>query len=104
MRLRSMRERLNVSVTLSRDSNFCMASRISVRRVLNCETTRLKIGSIFESRALSPFLEEAMARKQKMKPLADDEIPPIVALGRQIAETDEGREALERLKNAGSIS
>jgi alkanesulfonate monooxygenase SsuD/methylene tetrahydromethanopterin reductase-like flavin-dependent oxidoreductase (luciferase family) len=35
---------------------------------------------------LAPFIEKAMKRKQFMKPLADSEIPPVVALGRQIAE------------------
>jgi alkanesulfonate monooxygenase SsuD/methylene tetrahydromethanopterin reductase-like flavin-dependent oxidoreductase (luciferase family) len=35
---------------------------------------------------LAPYLEKAMARKKFLKPLADDEIPEIVALGRQIAE------------------
>ena len=33
---------------------------------------------------LAPYLEQAMERKQWMKPLADDEIPDVVALGRQI--------------------
>ncbi len=35
---------------------------------------------------LAPFVEAAMKRKAWMKPLADDEIPHIVALGRQVAE------------------
>jgi hypothetical protein len=35
---------------------------------------------------LAPFIEAAFKRKQWMKPLADDEIPPVVALGRQVAE------------------
>jgi alkanesulfonate monooxygenase SsuD/methylene tetrahydromethanopterin reductase-like flavin-dependent oxidoreductase (luciferase family) len=35
---------------------------------------------------LAPYIEKAMARKKFMKPLADDEIPKVVALGRQIAE------------------
>ena len=52
---------------------------------------------------LAPYIEQAMARKQRMAELRDDEIPSIVALGRQIAETDEGREALERLRKAGSV-
>ena len=52
---------------------------------------------------LAPYLEQAMARKQKMKELADDEIPPILALGRQIAETDDGNEVMERLREVGSI-
>jgi hypothetical protein len=35
---------------------------------------------------LAPYIEKAMARKKKMAPLADSEIPKVVALGRQIAE------------------
>ena len=35
---------------------------------------------------LAPHLEAALARKQWMKPLADDEIPEIEALGRQIVQ------------------
>ncbi len=35
---------------------------------------------------LAPFLEQALARKQYMKPLADDEIPKVIALERQIVQ------------------
>jgi len=35
---------------------------------------------------LAPYVEKAMARKKFMKPLAEGEIPKVVALGRQIAE------------------
>ena len=35
---------------------------------------------------LAPFVEAAFKRKQWMKPLADNEIPPVLALGRKIAE------------------
>jgi hypothetical protein len=35
---------------------------------------------------LAPFVEAAFKRKAWMKPLADEEIPPVMALGRQIAE------------------
>jgi alkanesulfonate monooxygenase SsuD/methylene tetrahydromethanopterin reductase-like flavin-dependent oxidoreductase (luciferase family) len=35
---------------------------------------------------LAPFIEAAFKRKQWMRPLADDEIPPVIALGRQVAE------------------
>jgi alkanesulfonate monooxygenase SsuD/methylene tetrahydromethanopterin reductase-like flavin-dependent oxidoreductase (luciferase family) len=35
---------------------------------------------------LAPFIDAAFKRKQFMKPLADEEIPPVIALGRQIAE------------------
>jgi alkanesulfonate monooxygenase SsuD/methylene tetrahydromethanopterin reductase-like flavin-dependent oxidoreductase (luciferase family) len=36
---------------------------------------------------LAPYVEAAFERKEFMEPLADDEIPSVVALGRQIAET-----------------
>jgi alkanesulfonate monooxygenase SsuD/methylene tetrahydromethanopterin reductase-like flavin-dependent oxidoreductase (luciferase family) len=35
---------------------------------------------------LAPYIEKAMARKERMKALADDQIPHVIALGRQIAE------------------
>jgi alkanesulfonate monooxygenase SsuD/methylene tetrahydromethanopterin reductase-like flavin-dependent oxidoreductase (luciferase family) len=35
---------------------------------------------------LAPFIEQAMARKPWMRPLADDEIPELLALGRQVAQ------------------
>ncbi len=35
---------------------------------------------------LAPHMERAMERKQWMRPLTDDEIPEIEALGRQIVE------------------
>ena len=39
------------------------------------------------SEELAPFIEQAMARKEKMAPLAEDKIPSFVALGRQVAAT-----------------
>lgn len=35
---------------------------------------------------LAPYLEQAMARKERMRELADDEIPNVIALGRQITQ------------------
>lgn len=35
---------------------------------------------------LAPYVEKAFARKQKMRELRDDEIPTVVALGRQVAQ------------------
>jgi hypothetical protein len=35
---------------------------------------------------LAPYVEAAFKRKEWMKPLADDEIPHVIALGRQVAE------------------
>ncbi len=36
--------------------------------------------------ALAPYIEAAFKRKSYMKPLADSEIAPVIALGRQVAE------------------
>ena len=41
---------------------------------------------------LAPYIEKAMARKQAMKPMRDEEIPVYVALGRKIAEEGTGTE------------
>ena len=35
---------------------------------------------------LAPYVEKAFARKQKMRELTDDEIPNVIALGRQITQ------------------
>ncbi|HEY2481951.1 MAG TPA: hypothetical protein VGI30_07125, partial [Caulobacteraceae bacterium] len=42
-----------------------------------------------KAEALAPFVEAAFKRKPWMKPLADGEIPPVLALGRQIAQEAE---------------
>ena len=41
---------------------------------------------------LAPYIEKAMARKQAMPPLRDEEIPVYVALGRKVAEEGTGTE------------
>jgi hypothetical protein len=41
---------------------------------------------------LAPYVEKAMARKQAMKPMRDEEIPVYVALGRKVAEEGTGTE------------
>jgi alkanesulfonate monooxygenase SsuD/methylene tetrahydromethanopterin reductase-like flavin-dependent oxidoreductase (luciferase family) len=45
--------------------------------------------------ALAPHIDEAMKRKKWMKPLEREEIPVIEAYGRNIAENEQGRAALE---------
>jgi len=45
---------------------------------------------------LAPYIEAAMKRKKYMKPLADDEIPTFLALGRQITENDEKAQAAQK--------
>jgi hypothetical protein len=45
-----------------------------------------------KQRELAPFIEKAMARKQAMKAMRDDDIPVFIALGRKIAEEGTGTE------------
>ncbi len=40
---------------------------------------------------LAPYLEQAMARKRWMEPIAEEEIPRVEAFGRNIAETAQGQ-------------
>jgi hypothetical protein len=41
---------------------------------------------------LAPYIEKAMARKQAIKPMRDEEIPVYIALGRKVAEEGTGTE------------
>jgi alkanesulfonate monooxygenase SsuD/methylene tetrahydromethanopterin reductase-like flavin-dependent oxidoreductase (luciferase family) len=57
--------------------------------------------------ALAPFIEKAMARKERTRELADDEIPSFPALGRQIAErgtlSEEQQRSRERWSQTGQV-
>ena len=57
---------------------------------------------------LAPYLEKAMARKERMKALRDEEIPEVAALGRQIIETQqaitpEQEEQAKRMSQIGHV-
>ncbi len=55
---------------------------------------------------LAPYIEQAMARKEKMRPLAEDKIPSFVALGRQVAAqqlTPEQQEARRKMMAAAQV-
>ena len=45
---------------------------------------------------LAPYIEKAMARKERMKALTDEEIPNVIALGRQITDQPKTKEEEER--------
>jgi alkanesulfonate monooxygenase SsuD/methylene tetrahydromethanopterin reductase-like flavin-dependent oxidoreductase (luciferase family) len=55
---------------------------------------------------LAPFIEKAMARKVRMKELADKDIPQVVALGRRITDqprTPEQEESARKFAEAGGV-
>ena len=45
-------------------------------------------------RELEPYIAAALERKVKMKPLADDEIPTYLALGRRITEEEQDKPSI----------
>jgi len=47
---------------------------------------------------LTPYLKEAMRRKEWMAELKDDEIPNVEALGRQIIEEAKNKEVAKKKK------
>ena len=65
------------------------ANRWSCSRATSCRNSMRarKRGPSARQEELAPFIEQAMARKQKMAPLAEDKIPSFIALGRQVAAT-----------------
>ena len=70
----------------NKHEHICEALELFAREVMpefkEKEAERVKK----KAEELAPYVEKAMARKKYMKPLADAEIPKVVALGRQIAE------------------
>jgi len=57
---------------------------------------------------LAPYIAEAMARKQAMRPLGEAEVPSFVALGRKIAEegkqTEQQRQNQQRWAEAAQVT
>ncbi len=53
---------------------------------------------------LAPYIEQAMSRKEWMKPLADDEIPEMVALGRSIVEQMKPAERTADFGRSGGLA
>ena len=53
---------------------------------------------------LAPYIEQALARKQWMAPLSDDEIPQIAALGRQIVQQAPPDEETAEFGREGGVS
>jgi len=69
----------------NKHEHICEALELFAREVMPEFRERETIRQQRKAEALAPYVEKAMARKQRMKPLADNEIPTFVALGRQIA-------------------
>jgi alkanesulfonate monooxygenase SsuD/methylene tetrahydromethanopterin reductase-like flavin-dependent oxidoreductase (luciferase family) len=73
----------------NRHEHICEALELFAGEVMGEFKGREGERAARKSEALAPFVAAAMARKAAMKPLADSEIPPVIALGRQIAQEAE---------------
>ena len=71
----------------NRHDHICQSLELFAREVLPEFDEREEARARRKQQELTPFLEQAMMRKEKMAPLAEDRIPSFVALGRQVAET-----------------
>ena len=73
----------------NRHDHICQSLELFAREVLPEFDDREEARARRKQQELTPFLEQAMMRKEKMAPLAEDRIPSFVALGRQVAETEQ---------------
>jgi hypothetical protein len=65
--------------------HICQSLELFAREVLPEFDAREEARAKVKQEVLAPFIEQAMMRKEKVVPLADDKIPSFVALGRQVA-------------------
>jgi alkanesulfonate monooxygenase SsuD/methylene tetrahydromethanopterin reductase-like flavin-dependent oxidoreductase (luciferase family) len=81
----------------NRHDHICAALELFGREVMGEFKEREAEQARRKAHELAPYIERAMVRKQRMKELADGEIPTFVALGRQIAE--QGKETEQQRLN-----
>jgi alkanesulfonate monooxygenase SsuD/methylene tetrahydromethanopterin reductase-like flavin-dependent oxidoreductase (luciferase family) len=70
----------------NRHDHICESLELFAAEVLPEFRDRAEESERRKREELAPYLEKALARKQWMQPLADDEIPEMHALGRRIVE------------------
>jgi alkanesulfonate monooxygenase SsuD/methylene tetrahydromethanopterin reductase-like flavin-dependent oxidoreductase (luciferase family) len=77
--------------------HICEALELFAREVMPAFKEREARRQNAKMAELQPFIAKAMARKERLKALAEDEIPTFIALGRQIAE--QGKETEQQRVN-----
>ena len=70
----------------NKHEHICEALELFARDVMPEFKENVEARAKRKAEELAPFIEKAFARKEKMKALADDEIPNVLALGRQITQ------------------
>ncbi|MBN9556828.1 MAG: hypothetical protein J0I26_04790, partial [Alphaproteobacteria bacterium] len=71
----------------NRHEHICESLELFARDVMPEFKERFAEKQKRKAEELAPYIEQAFKRKQRMKELADDEIPTVVALGRQITQS-----------------
>jgi alkanesulfonate monooxygenase SsuD/methylene tetrahydromethanopterin reductase-like flavin-dependent oxidoreductase (luciferase family) len=71
----------------NRHEHICESLELFADRVMPGFKERADEREARKQAELAPFVERALARKPRMRALADDEIPELLALGRQIHES-----------------
>jgi alkanesulfonate monooxygenase SsuD/methylene tetrahydromethanopterin reductase-like flavin-dependent oxidoreductase (luciferase family) len=69
----------------NRHDDICQSLELFAQEVLPEFRERAAARAKDKAEQLAPVLEKALARKEKMQPLAEHEIPSFLALGRQVA-------------------
>ena len=91
----------------NRHEHICEALELFARDVMPEFKEREAARQAKKARELAPYIERAMARKQRMPALDDDAIPSFEALGRRIAEegklTEQQKQNRERWAAAASV-
>jgi len=91
----------------NRHDHICQSLELFGRDVLPEFDEREAARATRKADELAPYIEQAMARKQKMTPLAEDKIPSFVALGRQVAAntqlTPQQEEARRKMMAAAQV-
>ena len=72
----------------NRHEHICQSLELFAREVLPEFDEREEARAKRKHEELAPFIEQAMRRKEKVAPLAEDKIPSFVALGRQVAASE----------------
>ena len=73
-------------------TDICEALELFAKDVMPEFRAREMTREKHKQEELAPYIEKAMARKQAMKPMRDEDIPVYVALGRKVAEEGTGTE------------
>ena len=89
----------------NRHEHICESLELFASRVLPEFKEREATRAVEKERELAPFIEQAMAKKRWMRPLKDEEIPELEALGRQVvAQAAEGGSGTSPAATASSIT